>query len=60
MMGGVSHNIGQMLIAMYLTSMQMIYHLPTLLISGMICGTLNGIIANKLIPHLKHLEKDKL
>lgn len=53
MMGGISHNVGQMIIAMFLTSMQMIYHLPLLLISGMVCGTLNGIISEIVIKRLK-------
>lgn len=57
MMGGVFHNIGQMLMAILLTSTQIIYHLPVLLVTGMICGTLNGMITNKLIPHLTHFER---
>ena len=57
MMGGIFHNIGQMLMALLLTSTQMIYHLPVLLVSGMICGTLNGIISDKLIPHLIYFER---
>lgn len=52
MMGGVFHNVGQMLMAILLTSSQMIYHLPVLLITGMICGTLNGIISKLLLKHL--------
>lgn len=52
MMGGIFHNIGQMLMAILLTSAQMIYHLPVLLITGMICGTLNGILSKLLLKHL--------
>lgn len=57
MMGGIFHNIGQMLMAILLTSTQMIYYLPVLLVTGMICGTLNGIISDKLIPRLIYFER---
>ena len=55
MMGGVFHNVGQMLMAILLTSAQMIYHLPVLLITGMICGTLNGILSKLLLKHLNKI-----
>lgn len=51
--GGISHNIGQILIAMILTStINLFYYFPILLISGMICGLMNGMIANALIHHI--------
>lgn len=53
MCGGIFHNLGQMLMAMFLTSAQMIYYLPLLLLSGMICGILNGIISKYVIAYLK-------
>ena len=51
--GGVSHNIGQMVIAMFVVeTYRIIYYLPVLLISGMLTGLLIGIIANEVLKRI--------
>lgn len=45
--GAITHNICQILVAMFLTrTPQMIYYLPVLLLSATISGIIIGIIAN--------------
>lgn len=54
MLGGVFHNIGQILMAMFLVSnMKIITYLPVLLISGVFTGALTGILAKKCVPIVK-------
>ena len=44
--GGVSHNIGQLIVAMLtLDGLNLIYYVPLLVVSGTICGFITGIIA---------------
>ena len=43
--GGVSHNIGQIIVAMIvLQTEKIIYYLPVLLVSGVIAGVVIGLI----------------
>ncbi len=55
--GGVCHNIGQILVAWLVTSTaQIIYYLPVLLISGCAAGILVGLVAGMLenrVPKIK-------
>lgn len=51
--GGISHNIGQVLMAMIIVeNMNIIYYLPILLISGVFSGVLIGIVASIIIKHI--------
>lgn len=51
--GGVSHNIGQLAVAiLVLETGRLVYYLPVLLISGMIAGVLIGVIAGEIIKRL--------
>ena len=44
--GGVCHNIGQILVAILVTeTQQLLYYLPVLIISGVIAGIVVGIVA---------------
>jgi heptaprenyl diphosphate synthase len=44
--GGVSHNIGQLIVAFFtLDSLNLIYYVPLLAVSGTVCGLVTGIIA---------------
>ena len=53
MVGGICHNIGQLLVAVVLTStVRLAYYLPVLLISGLITGLLMGIVAKIVIERL--------
>ena len=52
--GGVAHNIGQLLIAAYVVKTSgIMYYLPFLLVSGAICGFLNGFIADTMMKYSK-------
>ncbi len=51
--GGVAHNIGQLLIAAFVVKTTgIVYYLPLLLISGSVCGYLNGFIAQSFIGYI--------
>lgn len=51
--GGVFHNIGQILVAILVTeSLNLVYYLPVLLISGLVTGILIGVIANEMLKRL--------
>lgn len=51
--GGVSHNIGQLLVAMVVVETYSIgYYFPVLLISGVITGLLIGITANEVLKRI--------
>lgn len=55
--GGVMHNVGQIIVAiLLLETVSIAYYLPVLLISGLITGLLIGIIANESLKRLKFLE----
>ena len=57
-LGGVSHNIAQLLVAVFLVKTSgIIYYLPILLIAGSITGYLNGFIADKMILYLEKIFK---
>ena len=43
-LGGISHNIGQFLVALVLLGTAMWYYLPYLLFMGMVTGLCNGIL----------------
>lgn len=57
MAGGVFHNIGQILIAMYIVeTVQIAYYIPMLLIAGVLTGLLIGVAANEILKRIKNLE----
>ena len=52
--GGVLHNVGQILAAILWTSTaQIAYYLPVLLISGTIAGTLIGILGGMMVKRME-------
>lgn len=54
--GGISHNIGQILVAYFvIETVGLYYYLPVLLAAGAVTGFLIGVIAGNIIPHLKKL-----
>ncbi len=56
-MGGVFHNIGQLIMAaIVLESLSIGYYLPVLLISGLVTGILIGIISSEMLKRLHKLE----
>lgn len=54
--GGVSHNIGQLLVAMAIVeNFSLLYYLPALLISGVITGLLIGLVTAQVYPRIRPL-----
>ena len=53
-MGGVVHNVGQLIVA-YLTiqTFGILYYVPILLIAGLITGLLIGVIVSLTLPYVK-------
>ena len=52
--GGVSHNVGQLLVAaIVVENLSVFYYMPVLLIAGLITGMLIGIVAQKACRHLR-------
>lgn len=59
-MGGVTHNIGQLLVAFFVVQTYAVwYYVPFLLISGLVMGSLNGMVAAVLLPFLKKIVQNK-
>lgn len=51
--GGVSHNIGQLIVAVLVVeTYQVTYYLPVLLISGLLTGGLIGIVSSETLKRL--------
>lgn len=51
--GGVSHNIGQLIVAMLaVETYQVAYYLPVLLIAGLMTGCLIGIVSSETMKRL--------
>lgn len=52
-LGGVMHNVGQIIMAIIvLGTIQLYYYLPVLIISGIVAGVLIGILGTQIIKHL--------
>lgn len=55
--GGVFHNIGQLLVAMFVVeTFSVAYYVPVLLVAGVITGCLIGIVSNEMLKRLSGLE----
>ena len=55
-LGGVCHNLGQLLVAMLaVETYQVGYYLPVLLIAGIVTGMLIGIVAAEVLKRLKNI-----
>lgn len=54
MTGGVMHNVGQVTLAMILLhTNQLLYYMAVLILVGLLCGALTGIVASSVMKHLK-------
>ncbi len=51
--GGVAHNIGQIIVALFVLGNAVLYYLPFLMVSGIITGCLVGIVGSLIIRILK-------
>lgn len=55
--GGVTHNIGQLLVAMFVVeTYRVTYYLPVLLIAGLLTGALIGVISGEMLKRLSGFE----
>ena len=55
-LGGVFHNVGQLIAAVFLfSSVTLGYYLPVLLLAGLITGTVNGILATVILKRIQHI-----
>ena len=56
MAGGVAHNVGQVALAMIiLQTPQLLYYMAVLMLVGLACGALTGIVASSVMKHLKNI-----
>lgn len=54
--GGISHNVGQIITSIFVVeNINIIYYLPFLLISGILTGTVIGILGAMIVKRLKSL-----
>ena len=59
-LGGVTHNMGQLFVAMAaVQSKSLLVYGPTLLIAGTVCGALVGILASILVPLIRRERLDR-
>ena len=55
-LGGVFHNVGQLIAAVFLfSSVTLGYYLPVLLLAGLITGAVNGILATVILKRIQHI-----
>ena len=57
-MGGVSHNIGQIIIAAFVVETAgVFYYIPFLIFAGVLTGLLMGLITKLMIPYFERTER---
>ena len=55
--GGVTHNIGQLIVAVFaLGTARIVYYIPVLIISGALTGGLLGFIVHMVLPTIKRIK----
>lgn len=55
LVGGALHNLGQIVTAMVVMHFSSPYYMAVLVISGIVCGVLTGVCADRVMKHLKHM-----
>ena len=58
--GAVFHNIGQLVVARFLTSVFLYYYIPVLLLTGLAVGIMTGKLFVWIIPYLPERYRTKL
>ncbi|MCI1304622.1 MAG: Gx transporter family protein [Lachnospiraceae bacterium] len=54
--GGVSHNVGQIIVAaLAVENIKILYYLPALLIAGVLTGLLIGVIGGRVLPVVRRI-----
>ena len=57
MAGGVSHNVGQLVVAMLVVeTVSVCYYLPVLLVAGLVTGFLIGVAAGEMLKRLVNIQ----
>lgn len=57
MMGGICHNIGQIIVAaIVMETVRIVYYLPVLIGAGLLTGLLLGVISNLIINRLEKIK----
>ncbi|MDE7177299.1 MAG: Gx transporter family protein [Lachnospiraceae bacterium] len=58
MLGGVFHNIGQILVAMAVVeTFAVVYYVPFLIVAGVVTGTMLGLVGMELLPYLRRINR---
>lgn len=58
MLGGVFHNIGQLLVAMAVVeTFAVAYYVPFLIVAGVVTGTMLGFVGMELLPYLRRINR---
>lgn len=58
MMGGISHNIGQIIVAaIVMETARIAYYLPVLLVAGLATGLLLGIVSKLIVSRVEKIKK---
>lgn len=58
MLGGVFHNIGQLLVAMAVVeTFAVVYYVPFLIVAGTVTGAVLGLVGMELLPYLKRMRR---
>lgn len=56
MAGGVSHNVGQLLVAaLTVANLRIFYYMPALMIAGVVTGMLIGVVGRKVLNAVKKI-----
>jgi heptaprenyl diphosphate synthase len=56
MLGGICHNIGQIIVASMVTqTIRIVYYLPVLLVAGLVTGFLLGVVSKLVIDRLQKI-----
>jgi heptaprenyl diphosphate synthase len=59
MLGGICHNIGQIVVAVVVMStMRIVYYLPALLVAGLLTGLLLGIISKLIVDRVEKIKNN--
>lgn len=58
MLGGVFHNIGQILVAMAVVeTFAVVYYVPFLIVAGTVTGAVLGLVGMELLPYLRRMSR---
>lgn len=56
--GGIMHNIGQLLVALFVVeTYSVVYYMPVLILSGLVAGIVIGMAAALVLPYIQNILK---